>query len=583
LRSLFLKSRVALGWKGKLSMLRKRFYLLPLLTLLAVTMTFAAELERPPAGQVVYLWPSGAPTLQGANEKETTNPPHPQPGQLVRQIRNVHNPSIEVYLPKPEKATGAAIIIAPGGGHRELNVGTEGYDLRDWLGDLGVAVFILKYRLAQTPNYKYTVEGEALQDTQRAIRIVRSRAREWGLSPGRVGILGFSAGGALAALADIRFDRGNANATDPIERESCRPDFVGLVYAGWAKMDLTAPKDAAPAFLTSAGSDDQFHARQTVEFYNSLFNVGVPSDLHIYAHGGHGGGIKPRNGIPFGTWHNRFQEWLADLGMLRPATGLGAGFKGPLGLQLYSLRNQFAKDVPSTLDRVRDFGIQYVELAGTYKLAPEKFKELLDAKGLKPISAHFPYERFRDQVEDVAREAKALGVQYVGCAWIPHQGAFDEKTTREAAAVFNRAGQALAKHGLKFFYHTHGYEFQPHGGGTLFDLLMAETKPELVRYEMDVFWIVHPGQDPVKLLEKYGNRFELMHVKDMRKGTPTGLLTGTSDVTNDVTLGTGMLNFPAILKAAQAAGVKWYFIEDESPTSVEQIPQSIRFLERVTF
>jgi sugar phosphate isomerase/epimerase len=274
---------------------------------------------------------------------------------------------------------------------------------------------------------------------------------------------------------------------------------------------------------------------------------------------------------------------MADLGLLRPATGLGASFKGPLGLQLYSLRDQFAKDVPSTLDRVRDFGIQNVELAGTYKLAPEKFKELLDAKGLKPISAHFPYERFRDQVEEVAKEAKALGVQYVGCAWIPHQGAFDEKTTREAAAVFNRAGEALSKHGLKFFYHTHGYEFQPHASGTLFDLLMAETKPEFVRYEMDVFWIVHPGQDPVKLLEKYGHRFELMHVKDMRKGTPTGLLTGSSDVTNDVTLGTGTLNFPAILKAAQAAGVKWYFIEDESPTSAEQIPQSIRFLERITF
>jgi acetyl esterase/lipase/sugar phosphate isomerase/epimerase len=566
-----------------MSMLRKRLYLLPLLPLLAVTMIFATELERPRAGEVIYLWPSGAPTLQGANEKETTNPPNPQPGQLVRQIRNVHNPSIEVYLPKPEKATGAALIIAPGGGHRELNVGTEGYDLRDWLGDLGVAVFILKYRLAQTPNYKYTVEGEALQDTQRAIRIVRSHAREWGINPGRVGILGFSAGGALAALADIRFDRGNANANDPIERESCRPDFVALVYAGWAQMDITAPKDAAPAFLTSAGSDDQFHARQTVEFYNSLFNVGVPADLHIYSYGGHGGGIKPRNGIPFGTWHNRFQEWMADLGLLRPATGLGASFKGPLGLQLYSLRDQFAKDVPSTLDRVRDFGIQNVELAGTYKLAPEKFKELLDAKGLKPISAHFPYERFRDQVEEVAKEAKALGVQYVGCAWIPHQGAFDEKTTREAATVFNRAGEVLSKHGLKFFYHTHGYEFQPHASGTLFDLLMAETKPEFVRYEMDVFWIVHPGQDPVKLLEKYGHRFELMHVKDMRKGTPTGLLTGSSDVTNDVTLGTGTLNFPAILKAAQAAGVKWYFIEDESPTSAEQIPQSIRFLERITF
>jgi sugar phosphate isomerase/epimerase len=263
--------------------------------------------------------------------------------------------------------------------------------------------------------------------------------------------------------------------------------------------------------------------------------------------------------------------------------GTGQSFKGPVGLQLYSLREQFAKDVPSTLDKVRSFGIEYVELAGNYKFPPEKFKALLDAKGLKPISAHFPYEKYRDQVGEVAREAKIFGLQYVGCAWIPHKSPFDEKTMREAIAVFNRAGEALAKDGLKFFYHTHGYEFHPYGNGTLFDLMMAETKPEFVRYQMDVFWIVHPGQDPVKLLEKYGNRFELMHVKDMKKGTQTGLLTGQSDVKNDVIVGTGMMDWPAILKAAQKAGIKWYFIEDESPTSEEQIPQSLRYLERVKF
>ena len=267
----------------------------------------------------------------------------------------------------------------------------------------------------------------------------------------------------------------------------------------------------------------------------------------------------------------------------RNSAGVGPSFSGPIGLQLYSLRDQFAKDVPATLDQVRGFGIEFVELAGTYNLAPEEFKEQLDRRGLRPVSGHFPFELYRDDVEGIARDAKALGVQYVGCAWIPHDDPFDEKTCREAAAVFNRAGEALAKRGLKFFYHTHGYEFQPHGDGTLFDLLMAETKPEFVRFEMDVFWIVHPGRDPVKLLEKYGSRFELMHVKDMRKGTPTGLLTGHSDVANDVALGTGLLDWPAILKGARKAGVKWYFIEDESPTSVQQIPQSLRFLEKVKF
>ena len=286
------------------------------LTILTGISVRAAYAQGGAAPQVVFLWPKGSPTLKGMDEKELLSPADPKPGQRINSIKNVHNPSIEVHLPPADKATGAAIIVAPGGGHQQLVWGSEGTDIADWLNGMGVAAFILKYRLAQTPGYKYTVEGEALQDTQRAIRIVRSRAAEWGVKVDRVGILGFSAGGALAALADIRFDQGDGTNADPINRMSCRPNFVGLVYAGWAPMDITAPKDAAPAFLTSAGSDDQFHAKETVEFFNSLFKAGVQADLHIYAHGGHGGGIKPRNGIPFGTWHIRFQEWLTDLGVL---------------------------------------------------------------------------------------------------------------------------------------------------------------------------------------------------------------------------------------------------------------------------
>jgi len=231
---------------------------------------------------------------------------------------------------------------------------------------------------------------------------------------------------------------------------------------------------------------------------------------------------------------------------------------------------------------VKAFGITNVETAGTYGVEPAKFREMLDARGLKAVSGHFPYEKCRDQIEDVAAEAKILGLQYVGCAWIPHKDPFDEKTCREAAAVFNRAGEALAKHGIKFFYHTHGYEFLPYRNGTLFDLLMAETKPEYVHFQMDVFWVVQPGQDPVKLFAKYGNRFQSMHLKDMKRGTPSDF-TGHSDVTNDVPLGAGVIDLPAVLKAAKKSGVKWYFLEDESPSVIIQVPQSLNFLEKVKF
>ncbi len=257
--------------------------------------------------------------------------------------------------------------------------------------------------------------------------------------------------------------------------------------------------------------------------------------------------------------------------------------KATIGLQLYSLRNQLAADVPGTLDEIKSWGITNVELAGTYSLTPEQFKAQLDARGFNAISGHFPYDRYRDDVEGVARDAKILGLKYVGCAWIPHDDGkpFDEKTCREAIAVFNHAGEVLAQHGLKFFYHAHGYEFQPYKDGTLFDLMMSETNPKFVSYQMDVFWIVHPGQDPVKLLEKYGRRWQLMHLKGMRDSTPTGLLTGHSSVTNDVAVGTGKIDYAPILKAAKKTGVKWYIIEDESPLSEQQVPQSFHYLETI--
>ena len=260
----------------------------------------------------------------------------------------------------------------------------------------------------------------------------------------------------------------------------------------------------------------------------------------------------------------------------------GGGFNAPAGLQLYSLRSQFAlRGVPWTLDRVKEFGITEVELAGTYNLSAADFKKELDARGLKPVSSHFPYSRYQKDIEGVVKDAKALGIQYAGCAWIDHVAPFDETEARAAAEVFNKAGEALAKEGITFFYHCHGYEFQPHGDGTLFDLLMKETKPEQVSYQMDILWVVFPGQDPAKLLEKYTGRWKLMHLKDLKKGVATGALTGHTDVKNDVTLGTGQMNWPAIFSAAQKAGIKHYFIEDESPTSMEQIPNSLAFLKNL--
>lgn len=263
------------------------------------------------------------------------------------------------------------------------------------------------------------------------------------------------------------------------------------------------------------------------------------------------------------------------------SVGLGPSFKGPIGLQLYSLRAQFTKSPPAAAKVAAGFGIHEVETAGTYGWEPAKFRALLTEAGLNPISGHFPFESFEKDPAKVATEAKALGLKYAGCAWIPHEGDFKEADARRAIAVFNRAGAELRKQGIQVFYHVHGYEFQKFGDGYLLDLLIRECSSKDVTFEMDTTWIFFPGQNPAAWLKKYPGRWQLIHLKDLKKGVVTGALTGSTDPNNDVPLGTGQLDWPSILKAAQEAGVKHYFIEDEAALAADQIPASLRFLEQV--
>lgn len=269
------------------------------------------------------------------------------------------------------------------------------------------------------------------------------------------------------------------------------------------------------------------------------------------------------------------------------AIDLEGDFRGPLGLQLYSLRDSLKSDVPAALDQVKSFGFTEVETAGDYGLGPEKLKAALKARGLKAVSGHFSYEAMKKDLPAVVREAQVLGVKFAGCAWIPHEiGSFDEADVKRAAADFQTFGAAFKEAGITFFYHVHGYEFRPVTEGasdTFFDLLISSTKPELVSFEMDVFWVFLPGADPAALLKKYGSRWALMHVKDLRKGARRGVFTGKAALTDDVTVGTGQVPWPEVLAAAKVAGVRHYFIEDESPAVLEQIPESIRYLRALKF
>ena len=248
------------------------------------------------------------------------------------------------------------------------------------------------------------------------------------------------------------------------------------------------------------------------------------------------------------------------------------------GVVSYTYRKDFAKDVPGTLDKIKSLGITDIEFSNLFgKTAPE-LRKMLDERGLKCSSFGVGYNDLVNKTDEVARNAKALGADYVRVAWIPHKAPFTLEVAQKTIDDFNRVGKILKEqHGLTFAYHNHGYEFQPYQDGTLFDLMMQKTDPRYVSYELDILWAFFPGQDPAALLNKYGSRFKLMHLKDLRKGVEGNMSGGTSPE-NDVPLGTGQLNIPAILKAAKKAGVQHYYIEDESSRIEEQVPQTMAYL-----
>jgi sugar phosphate isomerase/epimerase len=249
-----------------------------------------------------------------------------------------------------------------------------------------------------------------------------------------------------------------------------------------------------------------------------------------------------------------------------------------VGLQLYSVRAQMEKDVPGTLAVVRNMQITDVEVANLYGRSAMNFRAALDKLGLKASGIHFQWDRFSRDIEGAIKDAKALGCEYVTLPWIPHTGDFTITDARAAVEKFNEWGRKCSEAGLKFTYHPHGYEFSHFDRGTIFDEMVKQTKPEYVNYELDVFWAFDGGADPVQLMRKYPTRFTLMHLKDMRKGVRTPNYTGHEDVESDVALGTGQLDIRGILEEAQRIGVKHYYIEDESSKSLQQIPESIRYI-----
>ena len=248
-----------------------------------------------------------------------------------------------------------------------------------------------------------------------------------------------------------------------------------------------------------------------------------------------------------------------------------------VGLQLYSLINQFKEYIPSTLKLINDWGITVLEGGDSYGMPEEEFKGLLAKNNLKVVSVGAGFNDLANAPEEVVKKAKSYGATYVMCAWIPHDGNnFDISDTQKAVEVFNRAGKILRDNGIKLAYHAHGFEFRPYKDGTLFDYMAQNAK--YFDFEMDVYWVHHGGEDPLKLLKKYPSKFILLHLKDMEKGTKKDN-TGHADVETNVVLGTGEVDIAGVVAEAKKLGIKYMFIEDECSRVVEQVPKSLRYLE----
>ena len=267
------------------------------------------------------LWPDKAPGETGEVGKETTTET-----DHIKRITNISQPALAVFRPAKDKDNGAAVVIAPGGGYSILAWDLEGEEVAQWLNSIGVTGVVLKYRVPRrsgTPND--AAPPQAQMDAQRAISLVRSKAKEWNLDPKRIGMLGFSAGGHLTAWTSTNFDKRSYEPVDDLDKEICRPDFTILIYPaylvtkdmGGLKPDIRVNKDTPRMFIAMAG-DDPVHVENAVEMYRALKKAGVPADLHVYASGGHGFGLRP-SGKPCSTWPRSCAEWLKDQGILKAA------------------------------------------------------------------------------------------------------------------------------------------------------------------------------------------------------------------------------------------------------------------------
>jgi sugar phosphate isomerase/epimerase len=344
-------------------------------------------------------------------------------------------------------------------------------------------------------------------------------------------------------------------------------DIFTAEMAKWSEQKKNPDNPAAQAFVFYGDGKGNFRKeifKTGFGFHETrLADIDGDGDIDVIS--------KPYN------WKApRLDIWLQNgTGKLLPK--IHDMLKNKIAMELYSLRGELKKDVPGTLRKIKAMGVTEVEVSGFHNYSPAGFKKQLDLASLRPTSILFPYETLRDSLDKIIAICKMFGLKNIGVGWIPHKENFSYADALTAAALFNLAGAKLKANGLHFFYHAHGYEFAPYHDSTLFDLMAAKMRPGVADFQLDVFWVTRGGADPALLLKKYPHRFISMHIKDLSMGMGTGDYSGSAPDSSSVVAGKGQVNWKEVMDAAIQVRVKQFFIEDESPDALQQVPLTLEY------
>jgi acetyl esterase/lipase len=317
-------AKIGTSKNERLPMKRTRLLMFSILACTSAALLAQTPAWQPAPGKLtLHLWPSGAPdaTANFSPEIDTTTPQQPLiAGKPLIRLGNVSDPTLTLYKPKQNNA-GAAVVVFPGGGYQILAMDLEGTEVCDWLNSIGVNCILLKYRVPNSGPYPKS--PQALEDAQRAVGIVREHASAWHIGPNRIGVLGFSAGGHLAAALSTHYDKRIYSEVDAADRLSCRPDFALVIYPGYLSLaekdfepnpDIQVTAQTPPTFLVQA-EDDPVHVENSIDYFMALKHAGVSTETHIYAQGGHGYGLRP-TALPITHWPKLAETWLHTIHVL---------------------------------------------------------------------------------------------------------------------------------------------------------------------------------------------------------------------------------------------------------------------------